>query len=497
MKKNNTIVTSPGPAKQSSLYPFTVSAGGEATPRSVLAVLRDYSGIRLQRISWYDTLLRLFVSISVVGMILFHFHPSAYAQEEQVLSLKQCITIALRQQPALRASAALTQVNRSVLTQARSAWYPWISAQGGYTRETNNYVFPPAFSHIFPSGAMPAESNTSYDYYTASVGFNWLLTNFGQRLFAIRAQQEAVKASQYDERTTKSDVIFNVTQSYYGLLAAQHFSEVAGQVVKESDKHLEQAQGFFSVGRVSRIDVATAETNAANAQVAMITAKNNVDLAMVNLLNAMGVQNTNTITVVDTITPTTQSTDIHDAIAKAMDNRSELKSLSATEQGIRESEKSTLASNLPSIIGTGGYNWAGYHTPMTWNWAIGVGVQFPIFSGFNTYAQYETLKARQNNIEAEADVLKQGIILQVKQAGLNLQQANDSITASKKAMDSAHLNLELAEERYTTGAGSIIELTDAETLFASTSAAYIQAIYQYNIALAQLDRAEGIIDLGY
>ena len=439
-------------------------------------------------------MLRIALGAAVLAATLMF---PAYAQADGALSLKQCIDIALRQQPQLRASASLTQVNSAVLTQARSAWYPWISAQGGYTRETNNYVFPPAFSHFLPSGSMPAESNTSFDYYTASVGFNWLLTNFGQRLFAIRAQQQAVKASRYDEQTTKADVIFNVTQSYYGLLAALHYSDVAAQVMTESSKQLEQAQGFFSVGRVSRIDVATAETNAANAQVALITAKNNVDLATVNLLNAMGVQDTNTITVVDTITPTTQEPAVGDAIAKAMDNRSELKSLSASEQGLRESERSTLASNLPSIVGTGGYSWAGYHTPMTWNWAIGVGVQFPIFSGFSTYGQYEALKARRHSVQAQLDVLKQGIVLQVKQASLNLQQAHDSITASKKALDSAHLNLELAEERYTTGAGSIIELTDAETLFASTSAAYIQAIYQYDIALAQLERAEGTITRGY
>ncbi len=444
----------------------------------------------------YDKL-HIFVLLLFAGMILFNFYTPAYAQNDQALSLKQCIDIALHQQPSIRASISLTEVNRKILVQARSAWYPWISAQGGYTRETNNYVFPPAFSHIFPSGAIPPESNTSYDYYTASIGFNWLLTNFGQRLYAIRAQQQAVKSSQYDEQTTKSDVIFDVTQGYYGVLAGQHLSEVADKVLEESRKHLEQAKGFFEVGRVSRIDVATAETDYANAQLNMITAKNNVELAMVNLLNAMGVKDTDTVTILDTMTPTTYEIDFAAAIKNAMDNRSELKSLNATDQSIKESEKSTIASNLPSIIGTGGYNWAGYRTPMTWNWAIGVGVQFPIFSGFNTYGQYGALKARQHNIEAQIDVLKQGIILQVKQAGLNLQQAKDSIIASKKAMDSAQLNLELAEERYTTGAGSIIELTDAETLFASTSAAYIQTIYQYNIALAQLERAEGIIDSGY
>lgn len=433
--------------------------------------------------------------ILFVGIIFSKIsEPLLYAREGgQALSLKQCIAIALKQQPQIKASLSLTEANKEVLTQVRSAWYPWLTAQGGYTRETNNYVFPPALSKLFPSRAIGPESNTSYDYYTAYVGFNWLLTNFGQRLYAIKAQQEVIKSSQYNEQITRADVVFNVTQGYYGLLAAQHLSDVAAKVLEESRKHLEQAKGFFEVGRVSRIDVSTAETNYANAMVSMITAKNNVELAMVNLLNAMGLKDTDTINIVDTMTQTTVEVDTQSAIQKAMDNRPELKSLHATIESIRASEKSTIASNMPSIIGAGGYSWAGYRTPLTWNWSIGVGVQVPIFSGFNTYGKYEELKARQHNLEAQMDLLKQGIVLQVKQAVLNLQKVKDVIVAAKKSMDSAKLNLELAEERYTTGAGSIIELTDAETMFASASAVYIQSIYQYNIALAQLERAEGIV----
>jgi outer membrane protein TolC len=476
---------------------FNVIASSVSAQQSNPTKLRDYFVIRLRRTPRHNALFNLFAAVLFAGLTLFFVNTPAFAQDDQPLSLKQCVDIALRQQPSLRASTSLTQANREILTQARSAWYPWISAQGGYTRETSNYVFPPALSNLFGSHATTPESNTSYNYYTASIGFNWLLTNFGQRLYAIRAQQQAVKSSQYDEQTTKSDVIFNVTQGYYGVLAAQHLSEVADKVLEESSKHLEQAKGFFEVGRVSRIDVATAETNYANAQLNMITAKNNVELAMVNLLNTMGIRDTDTVGILDTITPTTREIDMKAAIQNAMDNRPELKSLNAANQSLLESEKSVLASNLPSIIGTGGYSWAGYQTPLTWNWAIGVGVQFPLFSGFSTYGKYGELKAREQNVEAQIDVLKQGIILQVKQAGLNLQQADDSIAASKKAMDSAQLNLELADERYTTGAGSIIELTDAEASFASSSAAYIQSIYQYNIALAQLKRAEGIIAEGY
>jgi outer membrane protein len=494
--------------KKGDAVPLNVIASGVLTPRSNLTKLKDYFGhAALASLPRNDAVLHFLVSVLLAVLTLFPFNKTVYADDDQALSLKQCVDIALKQQPSLRASSAVTDVNRGILTQVRSAWYPWISAQGGYTRETNNYVFPPAFSHFIPPGATTPESNTSYDYYTAAVGFNWLLMNFGQRLYSIRAQQQAVKSSQYNEQTTKADVIFNVTQAYYGLLAAQHMSGVAAEVLSESSKHLEQAQGFLSVGRVSRIDVARAETDRADAQLNMITAASNVELAMVNLLNTMGVKDTDTVTILDTVTPATGGTaladqfpgpaDVSTAVQSAMDNRPELKSLYAAKEGIEASEKATLASNMPSIIGTGGYSWAGYNTPLTWNWAIGVGVQFPLFSGFSTYGKYRELKASQQNVEAQTDALKQGIVFQVKQANLDLHQAKDSISAAKKAMDSAQLNLELAEERYATGAGSIIELTDSETLYASASTQYIQALYQYNVAFTQLQRAEGVIAEGY
>ncbi len=439
----------------------------------------------------------LIIGIGVTLAMSIALKNSAHADDNQAYALDQCIGIALKQQPNIRASTTMTEVNKEILTQARSEWYPWISAQGSYARETNNYVFPPAFSHLLPSKPSMEANNTSYDYYNASIGFTWLLTNFGQRLYTIRAQQQAVKSAQYNEETTKSDVILNVIQGYYGLLASQHISDVAAEVVSESSRHLEQANGFLSVGRVSRIDTARAETDYANAQLNMITAKNNVELAMVNLLNAMGIKETDTISILDTMTPTTRDYDLNEVIQKAMDNRPELKSLYAADESIRASQKATMASNLPSIIGSGGYNWTGYNTPLTWNWSIGVGVQFPLFSGFSTYGRYGELKAREDNLQAQIDAAKQGITFQAKQAYLNLQQAKDSINAAKKAMDSAKLNLELADGRYTTGAGSIIELTDAETLFASTSAVYIQSVYSYNIALSMLRRAEGSITEGY
>lgn len=440
--------------------------------------------------------LRGFVPVLFALLLLSACGTAAYADGDQALSLRQCIEIALKRQPAVREGTTQTEINKGILTQARSAWYPWISAQGGYTRETNNYVFPPAFSAFLP-GVSIRESNTSYDYYTASVGFNWLLTNFGQRLYAIQAQRQMVQSSRYNEQTTKAAVIFGVTQSYYGLLAAMHLSDVAAEVLSESTKHLEQARGFFSVGRVSRIDVARAETDHANAQLNRITADNNVELATVNLLNTMGVNDTDTVTIIDTVSPTTRDIDTAGAIQTAMNNRPELKTLSAVEESFESSRKAALASNLPSIIGTGGYSWAGYHTPLTWNWAVGIGVQFPLFSGFMTYGKYAELKARQHNTEAQIDEMKQTIVFQVKQAALNLHQAKNGITAAQKAVDSARLNLELAEGRYATGAGSIIELTDAEALFASTSAGYIQTVYQYDIALAQLKRAEGLITEDY
>ncbi|MBM4286253.1 MAG: TolC family protein, partial [Deltaproteobacteria bacterium] len=72
-----------------------------------------------------------------------------------------------------------------------------------------------------------------------------------------------------------------------------------------------------------------------------------------------------------------------------------------------------------------------------------------------------------------------------------LQTAREVIRASAKAKEAAQENLRLAQGRYQAGVGSIIEVTDALVQFARADLKYVQALYDYRISEARLDKAVG------
>ncbi len=94
-------------------------------------------------------------------------------------------------------------------------------------------------------------------------------------------------------------------------------------------------------------------------------------------------------------------------------------------------------------------------------------------------------------LKFNTDALRQNIALQVRQAVLNLEQAAQSIAVARKGAQQARESLALAEGRYTTGVGNIIELTNAQVSLTSAEATLVQALYGYQTAAAALENAIG------
>ncbi|MEO8796888.1 MAG: TolC family protein, partial [Polyangiaceae bacterium] len=125
------------------------------------------------------------------------------------------------------------------------------------------------------------------------------------------------------------------------------------------------------------------------------------------------------------------------------------------------------------------------------NWDVGLLVSWPLFQGGLTRAQVDEAEANLQSVEQQkvAEVLQ--IRLDVEQARLALRAAKASLGATDEAVKNAQEQLRLADARYTTGIGSIIELTDAQLAYANAAAQSVQARYGLAIARVQLLNALG------
>jgi outer membrane protein TolC len=134
--------------------------------------------------------------------------------------------------------------------------------------------------------------------------------------------------------------------------------------------------------------------------------------------------------------------------------------------------------------------------PLQPTWAVGLSLNIPIFDGFRTTNRVEETLHNYYNIRSQEEDRRQLIALEVEQSYLRVVEIQERIKANESAAKAAKENLDLAQGRYQVGVGSIIEVTDAETLYTDAQTTYIRTVYDYKIADAQLARSMGDTRVG-
>jgi outer membrane protein TolC len=124
-------------------------------------------------------------------------------------------------------------------------------------------------------------------------------------------------------------------------------------------------------------------------------------------------------------------------------------------------------------------------------WNVGAILTFPLFSGFLTSHQVAEAKSNLYVLKANEESIRQQILLDVRQAYLNLQAAEASISTAELAARQAKENLDLANGRYSAGVGSPIEVSDAFATYVTVQASYTSSLSNYKIAQATIERAMG------
>src|SRR3989304_3886947 len=187
--------------------------------------------------------------------------------------------------------------------------------------------------------------------------------------------------------------------------------------------------------------------------------------ASVEIMKAMGIIGDFNYELEDVLEYKMIDLNLEQAIDKAFELRPELDSLEAKKVAMKANLKASKQDYYPSIFGRTAYRIKGEGATQP-AFIAGIGVQFPIFEGFSSLSEVNEAKANLRRFQAE-------------------------IKVTETSKTSSEENLELARERYRLGRASSIELAEAEALYASTNADYIQVIYNYKIAVAQLQRAIG------
>jgi outer membrane protein len=419
------------------------------------------------------------------------------------LTLKEAIAIALRFHPRRREAATQSDVATERVGEARSALLPQVYSSAQYLRSTDNGIgntqfysldmFPriSGVNHDLPSNDFSQSSETSNNY-LLGVSFSQFLLDFGRHWGYVEQRRFEAAAAHAQEDLVELDLIFEVSQRYLSLLAAQQMVRVYEKAVEQRRYHLHEAQVKANAALRPELDVYVTQAELERAQLSLVNARNAVADGKVALDNAMGLSDeAPDYQPADVLTYGKVPDNMAALVRTAMRERPDLAAVEDQIRAMGAQIKEYRSDYLPTATAMGGYNAMSTGLPAVNNFNVALVITWPMFNGFLTTHQVEETKLQQDALEEGFDDLRQRIILQVKTAFLDWQASLERIRRAEGAVAASSVELELAEKRYEAGLTNIVELEDAQRHYTFDDAEYANALYSYSLAKAQVDQATG------
>jgi len=184
-------------------------------------------------------------------------------------------------------------------------------------------------------------------------------------------------------------------------------------------------------------------------------------------------------------------------LTRAVQNRPEISQLRFQKQMAGEALKMARAASLPSIALSGQYNyWSDHLNFKENNWSnyysVNLVLTLPIFNGFATSARVAQSKAMIKELELTQKGLANTLKFEVRQAFLKLEEAKESLISQEKNVEQAQESLRIAELSFEEGMVTVLDVNQAQTALTQAKTNYSQALYDYVVSLAELDKAMGV-----
>ncbi len=399
----------------------------------------------------------------------------------RTLSLGECVTVALEHNPRTAESWQAIRAAAARLGQAKADYLPSIgftsSAARGDTVELNR----------------PIDMGI-YDRHSAVFGFRWLLFDGGGRKARVDAAAAQVLAAGFRHNTALQDVALETIESYYNLLAARSFQQLAEETVRQRDYQLRLAQARHRAGVVSKSDVLRAQTDRADAELNLVRAKNSVKVVKGRLATAMGASASGgfQIAALPEVEYAEQLTDLQGLLDEAARSRPELKTAVAQVRSEQAEVRLAESRYWPTVALDSGFGWLGREFPPDMrHWIVGGSLDVPLFTGFDRNYQLHGSKAGLGAAIAGYEAALRGVELEVWTAYWQTIEAGQAIAAAEHFVASAEESARVAEGQYKNGTGSIIGLIDAQTARTAANNRLIQARLDWRIARARFAHAAG------
>ncbi|GAH47750.1 unnamed protein product, partial [marine sediment metagenome] len=259
----------------------------------------------------------------------------------------------------------------------------------------------------------------------------------------------------------------------------------------QSRRHLAIVEGLFKVGVVSKFDLLRTRVEVANLKPDLIQARNDLRLSRESLANLLSLSSAS-LELEGELSFEPLRITLEEVIDKALKERSDLKSLKLQKEMLEVALKLAGVQNKPNLALVGNYQYqnpSGGEDEWGEEWNLNLVLSIPLFDGWVNRARAAQRRSQVKQINLSLQQLEAGIDLEVKKAFWDLEASEERIYAQKKNIEQAEEALSIAEVRYKSGAITNLEVLDAQLALTRVRLGYLKALYDHNVAIAELEKA--------
>jgi len=423
--------------------------------------------------------LALFLALSLPAAALAQAAPPIVVG--RVLTVDECIAIALEAQPLIQATLYDYAAARARVREALAPLLPQLAGTASAIQSSS--------TSTSKGGTKTVSTSSLADTFLAQVQLSQLLFDFGKTLAATQATRKLAEVSAEGVELQRQLIALAVKEAYTNILLAQRLIRVQEQALERAELNLTSAKGFLDVGTQPLSTVVRAEVDVANAKVGLIDARNALRTARVALNTAMAIEASTPTEIRDNLEyePITLDREAlrTEALRQSPEYRAAKLQSSAAEANVQVASRNFL----PDVSGVGSYG--GTRPELNQTWSLGLAFTWTIFDGGRLIAAHQEAKANLGAANARIKAAELALLQNLEQAEIAVEATQERIQAAQVLITSAQENFRLAQGRFDVGVGTILELTDAQLALTQAQNTEAQALADYRISLARLDRSVG------
>jgi outer membrane protein len=425
---------------------------------------------------------------------------AAYSCAAEALTLEQAIATALLNNAGLKAADAQVEIADAGVLRSASAFLPKVTLYETWSRTD---------SPLMALGVkMNRELVTGRDFSPEVMNSPGAISNFNTRLAVMqpvfnggreyigRTQSKLARdASIRDSERAHQETTYNVIKAYYGLLLAGEYHKAALRSFETSEENVRLAEARYKAGAALRSDLLRAKVQSAEVKEMLTRAENNMKLAAAALNFSMGVSQVLEYEVSGALTVQQRTSEVEALIAEAMTRRPDLTSMRLNRRSAEKAATIARAEYLPSLNVMGQMDWNSdkFAGDEAKSWAVMAVLQWNLFDGLVTRSKVREAVASSGRMQSLEEQTRSAVQLQVRQAYYDMSSSLDRIAASASSVREAEEGLRIVQKRYETGMTSYVDVLGAESALIRARTNALQALYDNNIAQAELKLAVGTL----